>query len=137
MPAAVSILLPIRNAAETLPAALDSLLAQTFGDFEIVAVDDGSTDATAAILRQYAARDRRLRPFANAVAAGLVPALRIAHGLAGAPLLARMDADDVAYPERLEKQVALLEADPDLAGCGCRLLVERGWMEGVDFFCVA
>jgi len=110
----VSVLLPCFNAAETLPAALDSLLAQTMPDFEVLAVDDGSADATWTVLRGYARRDGRIRPLRQAENRGIVAALELALAQAHAPYLARMDADDLCLPERLARQCALLDADPGL-----------------------
>jgi len=120
MPPLVSVLLPACNAASTLPAALDSLLAQTLADFEVVAVDDGSTDGTAAVLAEYARRDPRVRVLA-APHAGIAPALNTALAAARGRFLARMDADDLARPERLARQAAALEAEPGLGLVACRV----------------
>lgn len=115
----------MRDAEATLPACLDSLIAQTLGDFEIIAVDDGSKDASAAILAEAASADPRLRVMAGGD--GLVASLNAAARAARAALLARMDADDVAHPERLARQVLALEADPALDVLGCRVaLVDDG-----------
>ena len=119
MPApAVSVLLPAFNAAASLPAALDSIRAQTFPDWELIAVDDGSTDGTLEVLRAAAARDSRVRVWPQPHA-GLVAALNAGLGLARGGFIARMDADDVAHPERLAAQVAFLRAQPDLGLAGC------------------
>ena len=115
----VSVLLPIRNAAATLGAALASLEAQTFPDFEVIAVDDGSSDATAAVLRASSASPR-LRVI-SAPPRGIVPALNRAAAEARGEYLARMDADDIARPERLARQVALLDAHRDIVACGTRV----------------
>ena len=107
----VTILMPAYNAAATLPAALRSISAQTFRDWELIAVNDGSTDASMEILDRAARKDRRIRVLALPHA-GLVEALRSAAALASAPLLARMDADDVMHPRRLDLQVARLGSLP-------------------------
>lgn len=114
---AVSVLLPCRDAAGTLEASLRSLSEQSFSDVEIVAVDDGSRDGTGELLESRAERGGRLRVLRRE-RRGLVPALNDAARAARGRLLARMDADDVAHPARLELQVALMEERPDLAACG-------------------
>ena len=112
---AVSVVLPVRNGAATLAQALTSILAQTFTDFELIAIDDGSTDATSPILA--ATRDPRLRILTQP-ATGLVPALNRGVTEARAPLIARMDADDIAKPERLARQVQAMAAHPTAAVIG-------------------
>ena len=118
----VSVLLPVRNAAPWIDAALASLARQTMRDFEIVAVDDGSTDETPARLARAAEREPRL-VLVRASSRGLPQALEIARGVARAPYLARHDADDLSHPRRLEVQLAFLAAHPrvDVVGCRVRL----------------
>jgi GT2 family glycosyltransferase len=116
----VSVLMPCRDAAGWLDAAVASILAQTWADFELVAVDDGSRDDTNARLQRWASRDRRVRVVAGS-GAGIVSALQEGLAATRGPLIARMDADDVAHPERLAAQIALLEARPELAACGTRV----------------
>lgn len=111
----ISVLLPVYNAAATVRRAVASLSAQSFADFEIVAVDDGSTDGSLGRLRALAEEEPRLRVLALPANGGIVAALSAGVAEAGAPLIARMDADDVAHPRRFEAQLALLEADPGLA----------------------
>lgn len=114
----VSVLLPVRNGARHLPECIRSLRAQTLADVEHVVVDDGSTDATPDLLESWARQDPRVR-VVRQEPAGLVTALERARALARAPLLARMDHDDVALPGRLAAQLDLLEGRPDLVLCGC------------------
>ena len=102
----VSVILPVRDGERFLREALQSVLAQTLDDFELLVVDDGSTDGTAAILDEV--QDDRLRVLRQGPL-GLVAALNLGIAEARAPYLARMDADDVSLPERLERQVAYLE----------------------------
>jgi glycosyltransferase involved in cell wall biosynthesis len=111
---AVSIVMPVRDAAATLPATLRSIRRQTLVDFEIIAVDDGSVDGSLEVLRAEALADPRIVVLAGP-AHGIVAALRAGLAAARAPLIARMDADDVMHPRRLEWQVAALAADPGLA----------------------
>lgn len=114
----VSVLMPVRDAAPTLGAAMDSVRAQTLRDWELVAVDDGSTDGSLALLRDAARDDPRIRVLALPHG-GIVAALNAGLAQVRAPLVARMDADDLCLPERLEAQVALLDARPDLGLVGC------------------
>lgn len=102
----ISVLLPVRNGAAHLAEALDSLLAQTDADFEIVAIDDGSTDATPAILAGYA--DKRLAVLRNEEGGGLPRALNAGLAAARGALVARHDADDICLPGRLARQAARL-----------------------------
>jgi glycosyltransferase involved in cell wall biosynthesis len=104
MAPAISILLPFHNAAATLAEALESLLAQTFGDWELLAVDDRSHDRSADIAAGFARRDPRVRLMANAGPPGIVGALQTAAKASGADWVARMDADDRCHPERLARQ---------------------------------
>ena len=110
----VSVLLPVRDAAPWIGVCLESLKRQTLEDFEVVAVDDGSTDDSGEILDRWVERDRRFKVIHQS-AQGLVPALN--HGLerCSGDLVARMDADDINHSRRLELQVDLLRSQPDAA----------------------
>lgn len=114
----VSVLVACYNAEGTLGEALDSLLRQSLDGIEIVAVDDGSTDGTWECLQAYAARDRRVRPL-RIVHGGIVSALNAGLAACRAPYIARMDADDYAYPERLTEQLRFLQDHPEIAVVGC------------------
>jgi len=114
----VSVLLPVRDGAPYLPDAIASLEAQTFADFEVVVVDDGSSDETPELLAAWAARDGRVRLFRQGPQ-GIAAALERARTEARASLLARMDADDVALPRRLEAQVGRLAGERRLVSVGC------------------
>lgn len=124
---AISILMPVYNAADTLRAALRSVTGQTFREWELVAVNDGSTDDSLAVLDEAARRDRRIRILTGAHV-GHVEALRSAAALAQAPLLARMDADDVMHPRRLLLQVTRLNSPPhvDVVATRVRALGRTG-----------
>jgi glycosyltransferase involved in cell wall biosynthesis len=123
----VSVVMPVRDGERFLREALDSTLVQTLADFELIVVDDGSSDATPEILTEAAQRDPRLRAQWQEPG-GLTVAINAGCALAQAPLIARMDADDVMLPDRLERQVAYLHANPDVAllGGGVVLVDETG-----------
>lgn len=115
----VSVLLAVHNGEEYLSEALDSLLAQTFKDFELVVVDDASTDGTGAVLEAYAARDPRLVVVRNEENLRLASSLNRGLDRCRAPLVARADADDVYASERLSRQVRFMEAHPEVGVLGC------------------
>jgi glycosyltransferase involved in cell wall biosynthesis len=119
----VTIGLPVRDAAATLPEALASLRGQSFADWELLVVDDGSADDTPAIVDELSREDRRVRLIADGEQRGLPTRLNELLELASGELFARMDADDVAYPARLERQVGLLAANPEVDLVGCSMLV--------------
>jgi glycosyltransferase involved in cell wall biosynthesis len=121
----ISVLMPVYNAGAYLAQAVESVLSQTYRRFELIAVNDGSTDGSLGVLRQYAERDGRVR-LVSRPNTGYSVALNEALGLAEGSLLARMDADDVAAPERLERQAAYLAAHPDCVAVGCRVLLVDG-----------
>jgi glycosyltransferase involved in cell wall biosynthesis len=110
----------VRDAEATLEECLASIAAQTLRRHELIAVDDGSRDASWAMLVRASARDPRIRPL-RSPGRGLVAALNFAARHAAAPLLARMDADDVASPDRLERQAARLASGPEVDILGCRV----------------
>ena len=112
----ISVVMPVYNGEAYLGPALASILAQEFRDFELIVVDDGSTDRTASILA--ACSDPRLRVVTQASNGGITRALNAALPLAQGEYLCRMDADDIARPDRLGRQAAFLDAHPDVALVG-------------------
>lgn len=119
----VSVLLPAFNAAATVARAVGSIRAQTRPDWELLVIDDGSTDATAQVVAAASADDARVR-LIRRPHEGLVAALNVGLADAQGELIARMDADDESLPGRLEQQTALLDAHGEVGVCGC--LVEFG-----------
>jgi glycosyltransferase involved in cell wall biosynthesis len=113
----VSVLLPVFNAASTLDETLRSLFAQTLAEFEIVAVDDGSDDGSAELLRRWSARDARLR-VKSGPHSGIVDALNSGLELCRGSLVARMDADDTVHTQRLAKQAQMFDGHPELSVVG-------------------
>ena len=112
----VSVLMPVYNGAEHVAKAIDSVLAQTVTDFELVVVDDGSTDDTAAVLASYA-HDPRVRVVRHDTNGGLVASLNDGLQACRAELVARLDADDISMPTRLQRQKEVFDANPAVVLC--------------------
>lgn len=106
----VSVILPVYNAAAYLKESIDSILAQTFTDFEFVIINDGSTDRSEGIIKEY--NDERIKYYKNEGNKGLIYTLNKAIDVAEGAFIARMDADDIALPQRLQEQVAWLRERP-------------------------
>jgi len=115
----VSVLLPFHNADACLGTAIASIAQQTYGDLELVLVDNGSTDGGTSIAMAWAERDPRIR-LLNEPRIGIAHALNTGLAQAQGRYIARMDADDVSHPERLAKQVTYLEAHPEIGVLGTR-----------------
>jgi glycosyltransferase involved in cell wall biosynthesis len=113
----ISVVMPVYNARRYVAEAVESILAQTVTAFELILIDDGSTDGSTEILRRYAGRDGRVRLISRANT-GLVRALNEGVSLARGEFVARMDADDIALPERFAHQLAAFRANPRLAVVG-------------------
>lgn len=116
-----SVLMPVYNAERYVGHAVESILRQTWHDFEFLIIDDGSTDRSPEMLRAYAERDPRILLVSRANT-GYLRALNEGWPLCRGEYVARMDADDVAMPERLQRQIAFLDAHPDCLMVGCALL---------------
>ncbi|MGD0751132.1 MAG: glycosyltransferase [Anaerolineales bacterium] len=129
----VSVILPVYNSEKYLHEAVASILGQTLTDFELIAIDDGSTDESATILESFQKNDPRVIFERYSQNRGVVAALNTGLALARGKYIARMDADDVSLPERFEKQVAFLEKHPDIDILGTAMLLvnERGRKIGV------
>ena len=127
----VSVLLPALNAESTLADAIVSIVHQSHEDWELLVIDDGSSDRSVAIAKQFG--DPRIRVLSEGVHRGLSAQLNVGVNAARGAFLARLDADDVAYPTRLEKQVAFLEDRPevDLLGSAALLFRSDGQVRGV------
>jgi GT2 family glycosyltransferase len=113
--------MPVRNGEPYLDFAVASIVAQTFSNWELIAIDDSSTDTTLATLQKFAASDARIRVLSSG-GTGIVDALNLGVAASRADLVARMDADDIAMPDRLARQTALMAANPALAAAGSSAL---------------
>ncbi len=112
----VSVLLPAYNAAPFVGQAIDSVLTQSYENFELLVFDDGSADNTWEIIANFS--DVRIKKIRNEKNIGLIATLNKGIKLASGTYLARMDADDIAFPQRLEKQVHFMEQHPEVVLCG-------------------
>lgn len=121
----VTILMPVYNGEKYIAEAIDSVLAQTFTDFEFLIVNDGSTDSTEKIISSY--NDPRIK-LVNQVNGGVSCALNTGLSLAKGKFIARFDSDDICYPERLMEQVAFMKQNPDyvLIGSDADYVTEQG-----------
>jgi glycosyltransferase involved in cell wall biosynthesis len=115
---ALSVVMPVHNALPHLDAAVRSILQQSFRDFEFVILDDASTDGSSERLQYWAGRDGRIRLHRAETNLGPARSSNRVVELAGGALIARMDADDVSHPDRLRRQLALLESRPEVGLVG-------------------
>ena len=120
----VSVALSMRDAAAFVESAVGSLLAQTFSDWELIVLDDGSSDRSVQTVRAFT--DDRIQVHADGRQLGLAARLNQAIDLARGRYVARMDADDIAYPERLARQIAFMQAHPDVDLLGAAMMVFEG-----------
>jgi glycosyltransferase involved in cell wall biosynthesis len=133
----VSVIMPVFNSEDFIAGAVRSILSQTYPDFELIVIDDGSMDATATILGSF--HDSRLQILTNDVNRGIVESLNRGLRSSTGEYVARMDADDESLPERLERQVAYLEKYRDVAmvGTAVSLIDEQGATIGREEFPLA
>lgn len=118
----ISVVMPVWNGEQFLRAAIESILTQTFRDFEFLIIDDGSTDETPQILTEYQARDPRIRVI-RLEHVGIVKALNRGVSEARAEWVARMDSDDISHPTRLEKQWRAIEKNHRAVICHCHRVI--------------
>ena len=113
----VSIIMPAYNAGKTVRKSIESVIAQTFLEWELIVIDDGSCDDTASILFELAEQDKRIRFFQNQNNRGVSYSRNLAVSLASGEWIAFLDSDDVWMPQKLEKQLALVEENQDIVVC--------------------
>lgn len=124
----ISVLMSVYNASPYLRDSVESVLGQTFGDFEFIIVDDASTDGSLKILRDYEKADRRIKVVSNEANIGMTRSLNRSFRMACGKYVARQDADDISLPDRFRIEYEYLENDPDifLVGGGCIIISENG-----------
>src|SRR5262245_49086257 len=114
----ISVVMPVHNALPFLEASINSILNQTLSDFEFVIFDDASTDGSNQALKELSRRDPRIRFHESEQQLGLAASSNAVVAFARAPLVARMDADDIAHPDRLRRQWIILKDHPEVAALG-------------------
>ena len=128
----VSIIMGVYNEENNLEKCIDSILRQTYTNWEFIICNDCSKDGTQDILNEYTRKDKRIRVLNNNENSGLASALNNCLAVAGGEYIARMDADDISLPERLEVQVAYMEAHPEIDCVGCnRILFDETGNRGI------
>lgn len=114
----ISVVMPVHNALPFLDEIIKSILGQTLSEFEFVIFDDASTDGSSELLREWARRDARIRVHRSSKRLGLSGSSNAVIAKAQARILARMDADDIAHPDRLRRQLRILQNNPHIAVIG-------------------
>lgn len=129
----VTVIMSALNDSSTVADAVESIRGQSYKEWRLIAVDDGSTDATGRILDEFATQDERIEVIHHAANAGLGSSLNEALSLARGELIARMDGDDISHPERFSRQVSFLAANPEIhvVGTAAELMDSGGQSVGV------
>lgn len=132
----ISILMPVYNAGFFVSEAIESINSQTYKNWELVCVDDGSNDDSLIILKKYARLDKRIKILKNRVNKGISYSLNRAIAIAKGEYLCRMDADDISLPNRLEKQMEFLKKNPKVVACGgqVEMIDNKGKLIGRKYF---
>jgi len=117
----ISVLLPVYNGANYIEACINSILSQSFSDFELLIIDDCSTDGTLEIINNF--NDSRIRVIRKQNRSGYVDSLNLALGMAKGKYIARIDADDICLPGRFQKQIDFLESNPDVGLLGGQIIL--------------
>lgn len=132
----VSVVMPVHNAQSFVSQAIQSIVAQTFKNFEFLILDDYSTDDSLKIIKKWAKKDARIRIIRNTKAKGVSSAANQLHKAARGTFIARMDADDIAEPTRLQKQLAIFKKYPKtiVVGSQCTVIDENNLKTGAKTF---
>lgn len=119
----ISVIMPAHNASKHISIAIESILSQTFKNFEFLIVNDNSSDKTARIVRKYARKDPRIRLFNNSKRLDIAGSLNKGIENAKSDIIARMDADDISYPQRFELQYKLIQKSKRIAAVGANIIL--------------
>lgn len=121
----ISVIMSVYNGETYLKEAIESVINQTFKNWELIVINDYSTDSTSKILAEFASTDERVKVYPNEVNLRLPTSLNKAISLSSGKYIARMDADDICLPDRLEKQYKFMEENPDVALSSCRFMTVK------------
>ncbi|MFX0186796.1 MAG: glycosyltransferase family 2 protein [Candidatus Hodarchaeota archaeon] len=124
----------VYNGEKAVSKAIESIINQTYKNFEFIIIDDGSKDNSLEIIKNYANKDKKIRVIRNRENLGLAKSLNKAIRLSSADYIARQDYDDISLPHRLEKQLKFLQENPLLAFCGCNVKLKEGDLNFIKFF---
>lgn len=132
----LSVYMPVFNAAPFLAESIESILSQTYKNFEFIIIDDASTDNSWKIIKSYAHLDPRIRAYRNRLNLGVSTTSNIAISQARCKYLARMDADDISTPDRLKKQIKYLKSNPKtvVVGAQCTIINQSNQVIGFKNF---
>lgn len=119
----MTVIMPTFNVDKFIARAIESMLSQTFKDFELIIIDDASTDGTLEIARSYAKKDSRIKIVVNEKNLQVATTLNKGIKIAKSQIIARMDPDDISFPERLEKQFTFMKKHPNIAIVGTNILI--------------
>ena len=119
MSSIITVLMPVYNAENYVGIAIESVLSQTFGDFELLIIDDASTDQTFDVISQY--KDKRIQKVRNYTNIGIAASLNKGLSMINSQYVARMDADDISKPTRFEKQLTYMKLHPELGFLGSHM----------------
>lgn len=128
--------MPIYNTRIFVKESIESIIGQTFTDFELIIIDDGSTDGSSEVLENFQKSDNRIHVYKNKKNSGIVASLNRGLSIATGEYIARMDADDICFPTRLQKQVDFLEDHPHIGilGCAIQYISSTGEKLGTNFY---
>ena len=121
----ISVIMSVYNGETYLEEAIESVRNQTFKNWELIIINDCSTDSTAEILAGFASKDERIKVHPNEVNLKLPKSLNKAISLSTGKYIARMDADDICLPDRFEKQYKFMEENPDISLSSCRFMTVK------------
>lgn len=121
----ISVIMPVYNGEKYLAEAINSILTQTFTDFEFIIINDASTDSTAQIINGFAKKDSRIRILTNKINLKIAATLNKGLNIAKGQYIARMDADDISLPHRLNLQVSFMDKHPEVGVCGSWLTIHE------------